>query len=1005
LGLLGLYAISRYNFLLFHCLAEAFSIIIAIAVFAIFWNTRHLLENSAYLVIGFGCLFAGILDVVYIFGYRGMSVFPGADGNTALQAKTVAQWFVSLSCVGAFAFLRRKINQTLALSLYSGLLALALGAIFYWRVFPDCYREGVGQTLFERIGLMISYSAYLAALGLLVRNRREFDSRVFKFLAATLIVFFVEDLASAVATDINGTAKTLAHLCQVVALYFVYKAFVEVGLTQPYDLLFRSQQQSAEALEQQRQFLETVLDNVQSGILACDANGVLTLLNRSLRELHGVPPQGSPGEHGAENYKLYRPDGKTPMKAEEIPLLRALRGERIHDVEMVVVPRAGPARTCVASGEPLRGKDGLIRGAVVSVHDITERKRMEEALAAAASEWSATFDAMADGVSVHGPDYTISNVNRSLCQMLGRTKQELIGSKCYQVFHGTNAPIAGCPIEKSTRTFCQEGAELFEPTLNRWLAASASPILDEAGHVTRLVHTVRDITDRKRAEEALRQSEEGLRLVLEASGTGWWRLDLAGGNLTTDDRCKALFGLPPATEPSMALFRERISSADWQVAEQHVAEAMVRPGDCQAEYRTLWPDGSLHWIFIKGRSFQDAPGKPRRLEGILMDITDRKRAEEALRASEERHRLLVETIPQLAWRVSPDGMDVECNRRWYEYTGQSPAQVGAHGWLAPIHPDDLFRVVEQATHAANTKEPYEAEYRLRRASDGSYRWQLGRAVPVLGGDGEVICWIGCTTDIEELKQAQEILKKAHDEQLQRHRTELAHVARLSMMGEMAASLAHEINQPLSAINSYARGCVRRVLKKPEKDTELVAALEQVSEEAIRAAEIIRRVRGFVQKHEPQFSEVLVNDLVEEVVLLSKAELEQRHAQAVIELSENLPVVLGDPVQIEQVIMNLVRNGLEAMDKTSGGDRILRIKTMRHGDEMVQVEVCDGGMGIGEEHLEKVFEPFFTTKPEGMGMGLAISRSIVQTHGGNLWASLNQDRGCTFHFTLPVGKRS
>ena len=143
-GLLGLYAISQYNFLLFHCLAEAFSIVIAIAVFAIFWNTRQFLENGVYLVIGLGCLFAGILDVIYIFGYKGMSVFPGADGNTALQAKTAAQWFVSLSCVCAFPFFRRKINQNLALSVYSAILALALGSIFYWRVFPGllCGRRG-----------------------------------------------------------------------------------------------------------------------------------------------------------------------------------------------------------------------------------------------------------------------------------------------------------------------------------------------------------------------------------------------------------------------------------------------------------------------------------------------------------------------------------------------------------------------------------------------------------------------------------------------------------------------------------------------------------------------------------------------------------------------------------------------------------------------------------------------------------------------------------------------
>ena len=742
--LAGLYVTSRYNFLLFHCLAEAYSIVIAIAVFAIFWNTRQFLDNSAYLVIGFGCLFAGILDLDYIFFYPGMSVFPRADGNIALQAKTAAKWFVSLSCVGAFPFLRRQINQNLALLVYSACLALTLASIFYWHVFPNCYVKGAGITAFERIVVAINSMAYLGALLLLVRNRREFDSYVFKLLAATLVVFFMEDAASAAATELNGQARIIAHLCQVVGLYFVYKAFVEVGVTKPYDLLFRRQQQSAEALERQQQFLE-----------------------------------------------------------------------------------------------------------------------------AAAAEWAVTFDAMGDGISVHGPDYTILKANQSLCRMLGRTKEELVGRKCYQLYHGTNAPIAECPIEKSRQTFCKEDAELFEPTLNKWLAISASPVLDD-GRIVRVVHTVRDITDRRRAEEALRQSEEGLRLVLEASGVGWWSLDFASGVLTADERCKALMGLPPAAVPSFAMFLERIFPADRPVAERHIAEAAARSCDREAEYRVAWPDGSVRWLFLKGRSFHDTHGKPL-FKGVMLDVTERKRAQ--------------------------------------------------------------------------------------------------------------------------------------DEQLQRNRRELAHVARLSMMGEMAASLAHELNQPLHAVNNYASGSLMRLLKTPHADQELVSALEQIVEEANRAAGIVRRVRAFVEKREPQLSAVLVNNLIEEVVLFSKAEMEQRHAKVVVALAKNLPLVLGDPVQIEQVIMNLVRNGLEAMDETPEENRLLSIKTFRHGDDMVQVDVADRGKGSGEADREKMFQPFFTTKPEGMGMGLAISRSIVQVHGGRLWVSTDQDQGCTFHFTLPVGKRS
>jgi PAS domain S-box-containing protein len=877
LSLAGLYAVSRYDFLLFHCLTEAFSIVIAIAVFAIFWNTRQLVGNSIFLVIGFGCLFAGLLDLVYIFCYPGMSVLPGNNANLALQAKTVAQWYVSLSCVGAIPFLKRKLNQNWALAIYSALLALILTAKFCWGVFPDCFVEGVGITPFERIGLAISCSAYLGALILLVGNRREFDRYVFRLLAGTLIAFFVEDFASVLATEMNGFAKTIAHLCQVVALYFVYKAFVEVGLTKPYRLLFRNQQKAAEALERHQQFLRAVLDNVQSGIVACDADGVLTLFNRTMQELHGVPQEPIPAVQWAEYYHLYRPDGKTKMKREEIPLYRALQGERFRNAEFTVVPATGTCRTLVASGEPLVGADGKNHGAVMAVHDIT---------------------------------------------------------------------------------------------------------------------------DRKRVEEALRQSEEGLRMVLEAAEIGWWRLDLVGGTLAADQRCKTLFGLPSTSLPSFARFLERVVPEDRAAAREQLAQATARPGDYRAEYRTVWPDGSLHWLFIKGRSLPDAPGVPRCLDGIVMDVTERRQLEQVLRDREERSRLLVESIPQLAWRISPDGLEVECNRRWHEYTGQTPAEVQAHGWLAVVHPDDLFRVIELTAHTARTLEPYKLEYRLRRASDNCYRWHLVRTVPMLGNDGELICWFGSATDIEDLKRAQEVLQRAHQEERRRHRDELAHVARLSMMGEMAAGLAHELNQPLHAIKNYARGSVWRVSKGTEIDHELLAALEQTCKEADRASEIIGRVRRFIRKGDPQIAAVALNALIEEVVMLAQPDIEAHRATVVLELAKQLPSVAADSIQIEQVVMNLVRNGLESMNQTADVRRILTIATT-HQPQGVRIDVCDCGSGLREEDLDKIFEPFYTTKPGGMGMGLAISSSIVRSHGGRLWASIDQDRGATFHVLLPL----
>jgi signal transduction histidine kinase len=285
----------------------------------------------------------------------------------------------------------------------------------------------------------------------------------------------------------------------------------------------------------------------------------------------------------------------------------------------------------------------------------------------------------------------------------------------------------------------------------------------------------------------------------------------------------------------------------------------------------------------------------------------------------------------------------------------------------------------------------------------TFRNQMGCVVYVTVGLylAYLIDWL--TRDIAQRKQIESELRSTQ-EQLQLHQLELAHMSRLSIMGEMAASLAHELNQPLHAAKNYARGSIRRMLKDPHRDTELMAALEHIADETDRAAGILRRVRDFVQKTAPQFTAISVNDLVQEAVKITNFELKRTAARIVCELASDIRPVRADPVQIEQVVVNLARNGLESMHELPEGQRVLGIGTRRCDEHTVEVFVRDRGTGISELEMPRVFEPFFTTKQEGMGMGLAISRSIINSHEGQIWVSTNDDRGCTFHFTLPVAER-
>ena len=248
-------------------------------------------------------------------------------------------------------------------------------------------------------------------------------------------------------------------------------------------------------------------------------------------------------------------------------------------------------------------------------------------------------------------------------------------------------------------------------------------------------------------------------------------------------------------------------------------------------------------------------------------------------------------------------------------------------------------------------------------------------------------------DITDRVRAEQLLKQRHDE--------LAHVTRLATVGEMATGLAHELNQPLYSISNYARGCLRRLTSDTLEPARLQEVLGEIAAESERAAKIIRRLRRMVQKREPVRVEFNLNRAVEEACALCHADLKRHSVTLERQLDDSLPKTYADEIQIQQVILNLLRNAAEAVRDAPQGSRVVRIDTGRSSVDTVLVSICDAGCGIREEDLERVFDAFYTTRPAGMGMGLAISRSIVETHGGRIWAVNNPNCGATFHFTLPL----
>jgi PAS domain S-box-containing protein len=444
------------------------------------------------------------------------------------------------------------------------------------------------------------------------------------------------------------------------------------------------------------------------------------------------------------------------------------------------------------------------------------------------------------------------------------------------------------------------------------------------------------------------------------------------------------------------------------------AVALRRRETLEHEYRMRHADGSYRWLRSREVVFSRTPeGKVRQILGMAQDITDSRLAGEALdwsagqlrdalarnremadplRASAQRYNALITASAQVVWRVSGRGETFFVTPAWQELTGQSEEEMQGAGWLDVVHPDDRARAAEIWQKALETRLPYESEFRVR-TRDGSFRDFHVRGVPVRAADGSVREWVGTSLDVTEQKRNAEALREA--------RAELRRAGRAMAMGELTATIAHEVNQPLGAVLLNADACLRLLdLSEPDLK-EVKEAVQDIVREGTRASQVIGRIRALLRRGPAEREPLDLGEIVRDVTTLLQGEMHSRHVTLEAELALELPPVLGDRVQLQQVVLNLVQNALESMRAIEGRARVLHVSSWEEEPGWVELSVRDTGAGLDPEALTRIFEPFYTTRADGLGLGLSISRKIVEAHGGRLWATSNGDAGATFHFALPV----
>ena len=780
---------------------------------------------------------------------------------------------------------------------------------------------------------------------------------------------------------------------------------------------------------QSEEYYRLLADSLEDFITLTDREGRRLFVSPSFYRVTGYTPE----EVLASDFRgRVHPDD---LEVVERARLANLRGERTR-VEYRCLCRDGSPLWLDLRATPLTGPDGQVEKILCCSRDITDRKRVEEAL-------RKTRDELESRVRERTAELQAAN-ELLQAEAAERLQAEQILRQSEQRFRLVSLATRDAIYDWTMAGDRTWWNERFEELLGRvespasdWWNARIHPedrprvleemaqivagggdrlvaeyrfrlangeygiftdyrfiIRDADGRPARVMGAMSDITERRLAQQALERSEQEYRGLFENAHDAILIFRPEDEVvLEVNRRACDMYGF--GREEFIGLTLEKISE-NVARGKTQIVETLTRGAKRDFESVQYRKDGTKMFIAINA-AVVDYHGR-RAILTINRDVSAQKQIERALRESQRMLQLVLDNIPQRIFWKNRDGVYLGCNRMFALDAGAAdPAEVVGktdHDLVWTKEQTDFFMLCDRRVIETQTPEYHIIE--AQRHADGQEAWLDTNKVPLHDEDGKVVGVLGTYEDITE--------RRATEERTRRHEMELARVSRLTSLGELATGLAHELNQPLSAMVTFAEACIRRA-KSGQLDTEhLLESLGDIAEQGHRAGQIIRSMRGFVRRREEHRSATDLNSLVREALSLMKTEIRRAMVELRVNLPTDLPRVGVDAIQIEQVLVNLIQNAIDAMEQVPPEHRSLVITTRRAENGGVKVSVRDTGNGITPENLKRIGEPFFTTKPEGLGMGVAISRRIVEAHGGSLVVGVNAPRGARFIFTLPPVSR-
>ncbi|MDK1389022.1 PAS domain-containing protein [Sinorhizobium sp. 8-89] len=807
------------------------------------------------------------------------------------------------------------------------------------------------------------------------------------------------------ASQFAGNAESQRHNQIMLQLFLAISAFsalVVAAISRQHQLALLTLRQSVEALRDRERELSQIVNMVPVHIRRLTPEGEPTFFNKRLVDFFGLDLQQlkRPGtsQLAANIETLVHPDDAPS-------LLQAVRhsvatGEP-YSMKYRMRRADGVYRWVDGRAEPLRDEGGkILQWYAISI-DIDDEVRAQEALRDRERELSQLVDALPVHIWSWTPAGELAYVNKRSLEDLGLSKANFEDTVrvAQKLVHPEDAPEVLRTSANSLKTgdaFMMRYRRRWKDGNYRWIEARAQPLRDHDGAIVQWYQVSIDIDDQVQAEEALKSSKRQLEQMIDAMPFNILSFTASGKMTYTSKRYLDDVGLPTAdTKDFDALARDVAHPDDFPTMFQRASDGFATGQSFVNRFRRRNKQGVYRWIEARAQPLRDADGTIVQWYIASIDIEDEMRAQAALRERERFLWQLVETLPAMIDCAAPNGEPVYRSQQLREFLGyelgelDGKAKSRLNGTLdAGVHPDDVAGVKEQYAHCLATGEPYLRKHRLRRF-DGEYIWVETRAAPMRKDDGTIVQWNMICLDIDGEVRMQEELRLAQER--------LARASQAASLAELSASIAHEVNQPLAAIVANSHACYRWLSAEPANVDRAKITTERVVRDANSAAEVVSRIRALFKQSVENRISLSLSGVIAEACNLVAGEALRRRIRIDIDVEGKLPPIAVDRIQIQQVLVNLMRNGMEAMEAVAG-EKSLTVRAHRVGSE-VQTEIGDQGNGI--EFPDQIFEPFFTTKENGMGMGLAICRSIVEAHGGRLWAEKNEPHGARFIFTLPI----